>query len=123
MPSEPTANSIDEYIARFPPETQTALEQMRALIGSSAPEATEAISYAIPTFDLNGRHLLHFAGYERHIGLYPVPRGGEAFSAQLDPFRSGRASARFPLGEPLPESLIRQIVEFRVAQNLRAASE
>jgi uncharacterized protein YdhG (YjbR/CyaY superfamily) len=59
------ANSIDEYIAEFPAETQTALEDLRALIKACVPGATETISYAIPTFDLNGKHLVYFAGYER----------------------------------------------------------
>lgn len=57
-----TAASIDEYIAQFPAETQTALEEMRAIIRDLAPDAVETISYAIPTFDLGGTHLVHFAG-------------------------------------------------------------
>jgi len=72
MPGRSTATSIDAYIAGFPRETQKALEEVRALIKASAPDATERISYAIPTFDLNGRHLVHFAGYEKHIGFYPT---------------------------------------------------
>ena len=62
MANRSTATSIDEYIAEFPPETQTVLEELRALVEACAPDATETISYAIPTFDLNGRHLVHFAG-------------------------------------------------------------
>jgi uncharacterized protein YdhG (YjbR/CyaY superfamily) len=62
MANRSTAGSIDEYIAAFPPETRKVLEEMRALIRAAAPDATETISYAIPTFDLNGRHLVHFAG-------------------------------------------------------------
>jgi uncharacterized protein YdhG (YjbR/CyaY superfamily) len=73
MANRPTAGSIDEYIAGFPPEAQQALEELRALIRECAPEATETISYAIPTFDLNGHHLVHFAGHAKHIGFYPVP--------------------------------------------------
>ena len=44
-------------------ETRETLEELRALIKAAAPDATETISYAIPTFDLNGRHLVHFAGF------------------------------------------------------------
>jgi uncharacterized protein YdhG (YjbR/CyaY superfamily) len=114
-----TAATIDEYIADFPPETQAALEQMRALIRASAPGATETISYAIPTFDLNGRHLVHFAGYAKHVGFYPIPSAMTAFAEELAPYKSGKGSAQFPLGEPLPADLIRRIVEFRVAENLK----
>ena len=95
---------------------------MRALIRASAPDATETISYAIPTFDLNGKHLVHFAGYAKHIGFYPVPSAMEAFKEELEPYRSGKGSAQFPLGRPLPADLIRRIVEFRVVENTRKAS-
>jgi len=117
MASRSTANSIDEYVAEFPAATQKVLRELRALIQASAPGATETISYAIPTFDLNGRHLVHFAGYARHVGLYPAPSGLEAFKKDLEPYKTGKGSVQFPLGDPLPTHLIRRIVEFRVAEN------
>ncbi len=112
-----SANSIDEYIAGFPAETQKLLEELRALIRASAPGATETISYAVPTFDLNGRHLVHFAGFKNHIGFYPVPSGIEAFREELKPYKQGKGSVQFPLGQPMPTDLIRRIVEFRVDEN------
>jgi uncharacterized protein YdhG (YjbR/CyaY superfamily) len=116
MADRSTATSIDEYIAEFPPETRKALEEIRALIRASAPDATETISYAIPTFDLNG-HLVHFAGFAKHVGFYPTGRGVEAFKAELEPYKRGKGSVQFPLGKPLPTDLIRRIVEFRVKEN------
>jgi uncharacterized protein YdhG (YjbR/CyaY superfamily) len=123
MANRSSANAIDEYISGFPPETQTVLEELRALIKACAPGATETISYAIPTFDLNGKHLVHFAGYARHVGLYPAPSGLEAFKEDLKPYKSGKGSVQFPLGRPLPRDLIRRIVEFRVAENIGKASK
>jgi uncharacterized protein YdhG (YjbR/CyaY superfamily) len=123
MASRTIANSIDEYIAGFPPDTQKVLEELRALIKSSAPGAGESISYAIPTFDLSGRHLVHFAGYARHIGFYPTASGVEAFREELKPYRSAKGSVQFPLGQPLPGDLIRRIVEFRVEQVTGKASD
>lgn len=114
-----SANTIDEYIEQFPEPTQAALRQMRALIRDAAPEATESISYGIPTFDLNGRHLVHFGGFTKHIGFYPIPSAMVAFADELAPYRQGKGSAQFPLSEPLPVDLIRRIVEFRVGENLR----
>jgi len=114
MSNRSTADSIDGYIADFPLETQQVLNELRALIRAAAPGATEKISYAIPTFDLNGKHLVHFAGYERHIGFYPGARGIEAFKEELTPFKSAKGSVQFPLGRPLPTDLIRRIVAFRV---------
>ena len=123
MANRSTASSIDEYIAEFPAETQVVLEELRALIRASAPDATETISYAIPTFDLNRRHLVHFAGYEKHVGFYPTGSGVEAFKQELKPYKSGKGSVQFPLGQPLPTDLIRRIVELRVAENTGKASK
>jgi uncharacterized protein YdhG (YjbR/CyaY superfamily) len=119
MATGSTSNSIDEYIAGFPAETQKVLEELRALIKAVAPDATETISYAIPTFDLNGRHLVFFAGYEKHIGFYPLPSGLEAFEEELKPYKRGKGSVQFALGQPLPGDLIRRIVELRIHENTR----
>lgn len=122
MANRSTANSIDEYIAEFPPETQKVLKELQALIKASAPGATETISYAIPTFDLNG-HLVHFAGFKKHIGFYPTPSGIEAFKEELTPYKTAKGSVQFPLDQPLPTDLIRRIVEFRVEENTGKASK
>lgn len=115
MANRSTVGSIDEYIAAFPPETRKVLEELRALIRATAPEATERISYAIPTFVLNGKYLVYFAGWKKHVGLYPISRGvGEAFREELAPYKSGKGSVQFPLAQPLPTDLIRRIVQFRV---------
>src|SRR5947209_5320762 len=114
MANRSTAGSVDEYIAEFPPETQKALHEVRGLIRASAPGATETISYAIPTFDLNGKHLVHFAGYEKHIGFYPTGSGVEAFKEEIKAYKWSTGAVQFPLGQPLPRDLIRRIVEFRV---------
>jgi uncharacterized protein YdhG (YjbR/CyaY superfamily) len=71
-------STIDEYIATFPEEIQKKLGEVRATIKSAAPEATEKISYQMPTFFLYG-NLVHFAAFKNHIGLYPAPSGIEAF--------------------------------------------
>ena len=118
MATRSTTGTVDKYIAGFPAGTQTALTEMRALIKAAAPGATETISYAIPTFDLNGRHLVHFGGYAKHIGFYPIPTGIEAFKQELKPYKQGKGSVQFPLDQPLPVDLIRRIVEFRVKENL-----
>ncbi len=122
MAKEPSATSIDDYIAAFPPGTRAALNDVRTQIRSSAPEATESISYAIPTFDLNGRHLVHFAGYEHHVGLYPGGSGIEAFRDELGAYRTAKGSVQFPLDQPMPVALIGRIVEFRVEENRRRAA-
>jgi uncharacterized protein YdhG (YjbR/CyaY superfamily) len=123
MAERPTAGSIEEYIAGFPPETQEVLKELRALIRATAPDAIETISYAMPTFDLNGKHLVHFAGFKHHVGLYPMPSGIEAFRAELGPYKNAKGSVQFPLGKPMPWDLVRRIVEYRVRENARKTSE
>jgi uncharacterized protein YdhG (YjbR/CyaY superfamily) len=112
--------SIDEYIAAFPAEVQKRLQEIRSVIKSAAPQATEKISYQMPTFYLNG-NLVHFAAFKNHIGFYPVPSGIEAFKRELSKYAQGKGSVQFPLDEPLPLALIRKIVKFRVAENLKKA--
>lgn len=115
MSMRSSAKTIDDYIAEFPASTRKHLEQVRRVIRAAAPGATETISYAIPTFDLDGRHLVHFAGYERHVGFYPGADGIASFEKELAAYKQGKGSVQFPLDQPLPVDLIRKIVVFRVA--------
>jgi uncharacterized protein YdhG (YjbR/CyaY superfamily) len=114
-----TTATVDEYIASFPPATRAVLERMRQLISGEAPDAVETISYAIPTFDLGGRHLVHFAAFERHVGFYPGASGIAAFAAELAPYKHAKGSVQFPLGRPLPEDLVRRMVTWRVEEERR----
>jgi len=114
--------NIDEYIATFPMDIQKKMQELRAVIKSSAPDAVEKISYQMPTFYLNG-NLIHFAAYKNHIGLYPTPNGIEAFSDELSKYKGGKGSKQFPLNEPLPLDLISRIVKFRVAENQKKTSK
>lgn len=116
-----TPADIDQYIAGFPPVTRAALEQVRATIRKAAPAAEEAISYAMPTFKLGGRNLVHFAGYAHHIGFYPVPTAIAAFKKDLSKYKQGKGSVQFPLDRKLPLSLIVRIVKFRVKEHSERA--
>ncbi len=113
--------SIDEYINSCPQEVRSLLLEIRSAIKAEAPDATEKISYQMPTFFLKG-NLVHFAAFKNHIGFYPTPSGITAFDGELARYRSGKGSVQFPLGEPLPIELIRKIVRFRIQENLEAAA-
>lgn len=124
MASTPVAVSVDEYIAGFPPHTRRLLQELRAIIREAAPGATERISYGMPTFDLHGHRLVYFAGYEHHIGLYPVTGAvAEAFAEELRPFRRGKSTVRLPLDAALPAALVRRIVQFRAGKIVAGESE
>jgi uncharacterized protein YdhG (YjbR/CyaY superfamily) len=113
--------TIDEYIAAFPPEIREILEKLRETIREAAPAATEAISYQMPTFKLHG-NLVHFAAFKNHIGFYPVPSGIRAFAEELAGYIGGKGTVRFPLDRPVPYDLIGRIVKFRVEENLAKSS-
>jgi uncharacterized protein YdhG (YjbR/CyaY superfamily) len=113
--------TIDEYIAGFPPDVQDVLQQIRATIREVVPTATERISYGVPTFALHG-NVVHFGGFAKHVSVYPAPRGNERFRDVLSGYRGGKGTVQFPLGQPLPIDLIREIVRFLVEQNEAAAA-
>ncbi|MGV3656777.1 MAG: DUF1801 domain-containing protein [Chitinophagaceae bacterium] len=121
MKSVKAPANTDDYIASFSKEIQDVLTQVRQTIQRAAPEATEAISYGIPTFVLHG-NLVHFAAFKNHIGFYSLPSGTAAFQKELVAYKSGRGSVQFPLNEPMPLALITEIVKFRVAENKAKAN-
>lgn len=108
------ATTIDEYIGRFPEEVQEILTSIRELVHDVAPDATEAISYQIPAFKLDGKILVYFAGWKDHVSMYPLPQGDTAFDTELKKYQSGKGTARFALDEPLPEAFVRRLLELHV---------
>lgn len=112
------ASTIDEYIRSFPRDVQAVLERMRQTIRKAAPDAVESISYQMPAFKLNGKALVYFAAFEKHIGFYPIPSGIEAFKEELSQYKQGKGSVQFPLDEPMPYDLVEKIVKYRVKEVL-----
>ena len=120
----PKPKDIDEYIDRFPPDTQEILKQIRTTINKVVPDAEETISYGIPTFNLNGTYLIYFAAYKKHIGFYPVPSGIEEIDKEFASFKtSGKGTIQFPLNKPIPLKLITKLVKFKVKENIEKAKK
>lgn len=113
---------IDAYIAGFPTDVQDVLRAVRAALREGAPEATERISYPMPTLYLEG-NLVHFAAWKRHIGLYPAPSGIFAFAEDLAPYVHAKGSVQFPLDQPMSFDLMTRIARFRAAENRALAAE
>lgn len=111
--------TIDEYIANAAEEDRDTLMELRRVIHEAAPDATEKISYQMPTFYLHG-NLVHFAAFKGHFGFYPAPTGIEAFQEDLSKYKGSKGAIQFPKDKPLPYELIVRIVKFRVEENISA---
>lgn len=107
------SKEVDNYIKDFPKEVQTKLELLRATIIEIAPDSAEVISYKMPTYKLS-ENLVHFAGYEKHIGFYPTPSAIEIFKHEFGALKFSKGAVQFPLNEDLPLDLIKRMVLFRV---------
>jgi uncharacterized protein YdhG (YjbR/CyaY superfamily) len=109
--------SVDEYIARHPPEVQQILQQVRAAIRQAIPRADEVISYQIAAYKLDGAVVLWFAAWKEHFSLYPATAAlVEALGDALEPYELSKGTIRFPLGRPVPIALIRRIAKLRAAE-------
>jgi uncharacterized protein YdhG (YjbR/CyaY superfamily) len=110
-------NTIAEYIAQCPADVQPILNEIRAVIKASAPDAVEKMSYQMPAFYQKGI-LVWFGAHAHHIGFYPTGAGIEAFKEELSPYQTSKGAVQFPLDKPMPYELIGKIVKYRVAENL-----
>ncbi|MGW0177343.1 iron chaperone [Rhodococcus sp. NPDC003322] len=108
--------SVDAYLETFSGETRAVLDKVRTTLHDAIPGAGEKISYQIPTLTLDGKNVVHFAGWAKHVSVYPLPAGDEQFAADLAPYRSGPGTAKFPLSKPIPYELIGRIASFLVAE-------
>ena len=107
--------TIDEYIALYPAPVQAILTRVRETIRGEAPAATEKISYGLPTF-FDGENIIHFGAAKNHIGIYPGADGVAAFTDRLTAYHTSKGAIQFPLKDPIPYELIREIAAYRVRQ-------
>jgi uncharacterized protein YdhG (YjbR/CyaY superfamily) len=105
----PRFESVDQYIASFPQQTQEVLNKIRQTIHSVMPEADQVISYNIPTFKVGGKYVVYFAGYDKHVSVYPVHQS--TLDKELAPYLSGKGTAKFPLDKPIPYDLIKKVAK------------
>lgn len=110
--------SIDEYHEAFPAGVQALLDSIRQAIRQAAPQATETISYNIPTFKLK-RNLVHYAAFTQHIGFYPAPSALAAFKKELGKYKNSKGAIQFPIDKPLPIPLIKKMVKFRLEEEMQ----
>lgn len=111
MDKKNVPENIDAYIAEFPMEIQAVMNEVRKVIREVAPEATEGISWAMPTFKIK-KILIQFAGFKNHLGFYPYPETIEHFREELILYRTSKGGIQFPYNKPIPFDLIKRIVSY-----------
>jgi uncharacterized protein YdhG (YjbR/CyaY superfamily) len=109
---------VDAYLARVPEPARTTLEKMRATIRAAAPkEATEAISYKIPSFQYRGG-LVWYAAFKNHCSFFPMDHSLEdEFREEVKKYKTSKGTIQFPVDKPLPKALVTRIVKTRAALN------
>ena len=111
-----TPDNIDEYIMASPATVRPLLREIRRVIRAAAPDAEEVVSYRMPAFKRYGI-LVYFAAFKSHVGLFPPVRGDAKLEKAVAPFAGPKGNLKFPLDRPIPYTLIRRVVRFRVKQD------
>lgn len=110
--------TVDQYFSALPSQARDAATSLRQAIRQAAPQAEEVISYNIPAFKWNGI-LVWYAAFKNHLGFYPKASAIAAFKLELAPFKTSKGAIQFPIGEPIPTALVKNIVKFRIEENTR----
>ncbi|MBB3677200.1 iron chaperone [Modestobacter versicolor] len=110
------AGTVDEYLAGLPDDVRARVGEVRRIVHEVVPDAGETISYAMPTFTLDGLPLLHVAAWKQHIGLYPLPPLDAELAAEVEPYRGAKDAMRLLHVEPLPGALLARVVQAMVDQ-------
>lgn len=115
-------SAVETYLANVPDHFRPALERLRATIRACAPEADEVISYGQPTFKLDG-HLVAYAAFRKHLSFFPMSSTLVArFAEELEGYKTSTGTIQFTPENPLPDDLVRRMVELRIAENAEIAA-
>jgi uncharacterized protein YdhG (YjbR/CyaY superfamily) len=107
----------DRYLAKFPEPQRAVLQALRETIRAAVPEATETISYGVPTFKVGKRNLVHYAGFKDHCSFFPGSAATtDSFKDELGAYRTGRGTIQFPVEAPLSADLVTRVVKARLAE-------
>ena len=110
------AKDTDTYLAKLSADKRATLEKVRKAIRAAAPNAKEGMSYGMPCF-IQGKPIARYAASANHCAYYPMSGATtEALKADLKGYETSKGAIRFPIGKPLPATLIRKLVKARLAE-------
>jgi uncharacterized protein YdhG (YjbR/CyaY superfamily) len=109
--------SVEEYLDALPDDSRATLEKIRQAIKVAAPMATEKIGYGMPGFSHDGRYLVYYAAFKDHCSFFPASNGVmQEFAKELERYEVSKGTIRFPIGKPLPATLVKKLVKARVRE-------
>ncbi|MET0466008.1 MAG: DUF1801 domain-containing protein [Chitinophagaceae bacterium] len=118
-----TAKTVDAYLASQPADVQATLSKVRKAIRAAAPKAEEKISYHMPLYK-HHLHLVGFCAFTNHCSFFPMSHAVmKMFAEELKDYDTSGATIRFPVGKPLPATLIKKIVAARIMENEAIATQ
>lgn len=110
-------STVNEYIDSFDENVIEKLQSIRSLVLESVPDASEKLSWGAPTYAYHG-FLIQFAAYQHHIGFYTSPQTIQQFKEQLSDYKTNeKNTVQFPLGKPLPLTLMRDMIVYQATIN------
>lgn len=108
--------TVAEYLQDIPAQTIERIDELQAAIKAAVPKAEEVISYNMPAYKLNGKVLVYFAAYAKHVGFYPTASPMEVFAEELSKYKTSKGAVQFPLDKKIPAALVKKIVKYRIQQ-------
>ena len=102
--------TVDEYVASLPDDVQPVVERLRAVIRSVVPGVEETVSYAMPTFVLDGLPVVHLAAWTKHVGLYPLPPMDDDLAREVEPYRGAKDAMQLKYAQPIPYELVERVI-------------
>ena len=108
--------TVDEYIAGFPEDVRERLQGVRTAIRAGLPDGEERVRYGMPAVMLDSRHAVHYAGWKKHIGIYPVPPLDGPLEDEVAPYRAAKDSLHFPHTQPVPYDLVERLARALAAR-------
>lgn len=116
------SQQIDAILAALPADQRAALQSLRQMIAAAAPDAVEAISYALPAFKYRGRPLVSYGASKAHVAFYVMsPATMEEHKGLLAGHATSKGGIRFQPDKPLPKALVTTLVKARMAETDAAA--
>jgi uncharacterized protein YdhG (YjbR/CyaY superfamily) len=113
-PAQSTPEDVDRYLSVLPPAEREALERIRKIVRSIAPDVTERISYQIPVFRLN-RDLVGYSAQKNYCSFYIMSTAvAVAMKEELRSYDCYGMTLHFKPEAPLPQDLIERIVRAKL---------